>query len=160
MGREIRRVPKGWEHPRDEKGNYRRLFDWSYATAARKWLDDCIAWDNGTAGELQKDPGLKEKYPFFWDYDGAPPDPEYCRPDWAEEATCYQVYETVSEGTPTSPVFETEFQMIDWLVGQGHSPHAAEEFVKAGWAPSFMVIPGVGMAKNMDAFDFLPSRDG
>lgn len=29
MGREVRRVPKGWEHPRDENGNYIPLHDQS-----------------------------------------------------------------------------------------------------------------------------------
>ena len=37
--------------------------------------------------------------------------------DWNEsERTHYQAYENVTIGTPISPVFATEEQMIDWLV--------------------------------------------
>jgi len=27
MGREIRRVSEGWEHPKDARGNYQPLYD-------------------------------------------------------------------------------------------------------------------------------------
>ena len=47
MGREIRRVPANWEHPKDERGNYKPLLDSDFETEARKWLDACKAWDEG-----------------------------------------------------------------------------------------------------------------
>jgi hypothetical protein len=40
MGREIRRVPPNWEHPKDADGNYKSMYDWEYETAAREWLRD------------------------------------------------------------------------------------------------------------------------
>ena len=43
MGREIRRVPKGWEHPRDEGGKYIPMFDQSYDDAAKEWLEGLMA---------------------------------------------------------------------------------------------------------------------
>ena len=97
MGREIRIVPKGWEHPKKRDGSYQPMRDTVYAERAR-------------------------------------------------EPTCYQMYETVSEGTPVTPVFETEDELVDYLVNVGtfwnqkYSREAAEAFVKTGWAPSFVML--------------------
>jgi len=75
MGRKIRSVPPDWEHPKDWKGHYKPLFDRPYEPSAQDWA-------------------------------GGPPDKEYYRPAWTEEeATAFQMYETVSEGTPVSPFF-------------------------------------------------------
>ena len=157
MGREVRRVPANWEHPRNERGQYKSLYDEDFETAARAWLDDAIAWDNGTHEDLVKEPELKQKYPFFWQWAVSPPDADYYRPRWTEEeATHYQVYETVSEGTPVSPVFATLDEMVHWLIGQGYSEHAAREFAKSGWAPTMMSVGRV-LADNIHAFD-LPGR--
>jgi len=69
-----------------------------------------------------------------------PPDREsYRGHPWHEgEATAYQVYETVSEGTPVSPVFSDEASMCTWLHEQGYSPVAVESFVREKYAPSLM----------------------
>jgi hypothetical protein len=32
---------------------------------------------------------------------------------------CFQIYEDVSEGTPVSPVFQTEESLRDWLGAKG-----------------------------------------
>ncbi|MEI8319481.1 MAG: hypothetical protein WCH79_16185, partial [Planctomycetia bacterium] len=41
---------------------------------------------------------------YFAEYDGDPPEVRFYRPDWAPgEATWFQVYETVSEGTSYQP---------------------------------------------------------
>lgn len=97
-------------------------------------------------------------HPFFWQYEGDPPDPKYYRPKWTdEERTHYQVYETVSEGTPMSPVFATKEELIEWLVNDGgddgpHSRQAAERFVEGAWAPSMIIGPG-GMKSGINALD-------
>src|SRR5579864_6349431 len=115
MGREIRRVPPGWEHPRDERGNYKPMFDRSLEEAAAEWKSGYGAWEPA-AHEGQQ----------YWEYAGNPPDPECYRPDWPEETrTAWQVYETVSEGTPVSPVFLDQEEMVRWLIAQGHSDRAA-----------------------------------
>jgi hypothetical protein len=154
MGREVRRVPANWVHPRNERGEFKPMFDQDFGSVAREWLDDAIAWDNGTHENLLREPTLKDKYPFFWQWDDNPPDPEHYRPAWTEaEATHYQMYETVSEGTPVSPVFATPEELVDWIVQNlGHSRHAAEEFVKSGYAPTMMVASG-HLAMNIDTFD-------
>ena len=132
MGREIRRVPLGWEHPRDERtGRYRPLFDKDYESAAREWIAELIQWEAGTH---KAQPDAFSIY--YWEYAGNPPDEDYCRPKFDAEQTCYQIYETVSEGTPVSPVFESLDAMIAWLVNEGYSQTAAERFAQSGWAMS------------------------
>jgi len=54
----------------------------------------------------------------------------------------WQVWETVSEGSPISPVFATSDEMVRWLTDQGYSELAAKEFAKQGWAPSMIMIGG------------------
>lgn len=113
MGCKIRRVPPGWEHPKDVKGNYRPLFNESRAGA-------------------------------------------FYRPEWTEEPTHYQVYETVTEGTPVSPVFASLDEMQVWLIKQGFSEKAAEKFIETGWAPSMVYVPGKGVSGlGIHSLDFL-----
>lgn len=66
----------------------------------------------------------------------------------------WQVWETVSEGSPISPVFATPEGLIDYLVDGGDewsrkqgeggcSREAAENFVKgSGWVPSMTIVGG------------------
>lgn len=150
MGREIRRVPPGWEHPRDDTGRYKPLHDELYKVAAEDWMLEVISWADGSHPDLQKDPELGARY-FFWDWHGGPPDEEYYRPDFTEKPTHFQVYETVSEGTPTSPVFATTDEIVAWLVGEGHSRAAAEGFVKAKWCPSMVMGPRIGVVMGIDS---------
>ncbi len=62
----------------------------------------------------------------------------------------WQIWETVSEGSPVSPVFQTKEKLIAALVKDGHSESAATNFVNGGWAPS-MVISGGVIKSNIDA---------
>lgn len=108
-----------------------------------------------------------EPYRSFCEYHGAPPDPEYYRPDWKpEDCTWWQVWETVSEGTPVTPPFATKDELVDYLVANGDfwdqsrrregcttmncepwSRKAAESFVHgSGWAPSMVIQGGVAMS--------------
>lgn len=127
MGREIRRVPPGWEHPTDEQGHYQPMHDYTHADRMAEWLKDKAEWENGYA--------IKVGHPDmpFEEWECREPDPKYYRPEWKDgEATAYQVYETVSEGTPMSPVFLNLDELTGWLVGQGYSRQAAEQFAKDG----------------------------
>lgn len=173
MGREIRRVPPNWEHPKEQKGQYeygrfvvkevyKPLFDRSFNESAREWLDEMELWLKGEHS-MQLDPDYHAKdYPKtirgYTEYSGAFPDIDYYRPEWDEaECTAYQIYETVSEGTPVSPVFQTEQEIIDWLVEQGHSLNSATQFVNYKWAPSMVmqIQPGGGgtFATGIDSYD-------
>lgn len=140
MGREIRRVPEGWEHPKANqygRYDYLPLHDRSYEEALAEWEDEKRKWDAGERPDSAKaDPEIT-----FTDWHGDAPNADYYRPAWAEESrTHIQIYETVSEGTPVSPVFADNEEAIAWVIENwGRSPEAAREFVEAGWAPSFVI---------------------
>jgi hypothetical protein len=167
MGREIRPVPDGWEHPTEEKPNYHRttmetrfkpLFDRSYEEACAEWWKEAQAWQAGERPDYAGDDSPK----WYWDWNGSPPDVNYYRPEWAdEERTHFQIYETVSEGTPCSPVFATLAEVADWMCqpidrvtwpqynrgkdwqcSQGKTREQAEAFTKVAWAPSGVIIGG------------------
>lgn len=150
MGREIRRVPFDWQHPKREEyipsrdifsegkwvetDDYQPLYDKDYETAAQEWIAEFDQWRAGT--HPQQDEDCK----YFWEYDSPPKEEYYRSRKWTvEEATHYQIYETVSEGKPVSPVFATLDELIEWCVTQGYSRHAAESFAKQGWVPSMVM---------------------
>lgn len=159
MGREIRRVPADWEHPKAEQPwgyAYTPLFDLSFQQAFDEWQSEMEAWFKGEAKyQSADDPRTVEGYVRFA---GVSPDPEDYRPDWPEESrTHYQVYETVSEGTPISPPLPSPEAVIEWLVenpDRVHGPisrEAAEAFVNGGFAPSMVFIPGRGLVGGIQA---------
>jgi hypothetical protein len=72
--------------------------------------------------------------------------------------TWFQVYETVSEGTPVTPPFATKEELVDYLVANGDfwdqhrgdggwSRENAEAFVGAGFAMSLVVNTATGTIK-------------
>jgi hypothetical protein len=151
MGREIRRVPPNWEHPRYER-EYQRPSSWlakkdeyiplhvGYEEALEDFAESIEKKGLSRAIEYHGGGPLKEDYV---DYNG-------------QECTWYQAYETVSEGTPVSPPFSTEDELIDYLVNNGDfwyqrdstfyskpSRAAAEKFVNGGWAVSMTIKNGV-----------------
>ncbi len=143
MSRQIRRVPPNWEHPRNKDGKYKPMYDQVYCAVAQEWLNNCILWSRG------KHPDQHGEYastlPFFWEWDGGPPDEEYYRPAFNVEPTWYQGYEDVSEGTPFTPAFETKAELVDWLVANGDpvfgaiTKEQAESFIDQEWAPSMIM---------------------
>lgn len=172
MGREIRRVPLDWKHPtyRDvgKECEYRyckegyicvadrfhpmfnRLFD----DEMEKWYEEWRLWKKGKHPDQKTFPDRANM--TYAEWNGGPPDPAYYRQrKWAEgEATHYQMYEDVSEGTPVSPIFASLQELEDWLVEDGDWPpahwpqgpmsrEAARAFCGTGWACS-AVITGDG----------------
>lgn len=108
MGREIRKVPSNWEHPKNRSGNYQPMYETFYEDAAQEWIKN---FNEFIPSEFIK---------YYWENE-LPPDEEYCVPYRKEDAIWFQVYETVSEGTPVTPPFETEQQLIDHLCTYGES---------------------------------------
>lgn len=177
MGLEIRRVPANWQHPKEEKLNYHTgqyessflpLYNEPYLTALNEWLSDHRAW------EAHTHPDWTAERPRFWaQWDSNPPNVKYYRPDWpAEEMTWWQVYETVSEGTPVTPPFATQEELIEYLVANGEfwdqrrradgdkggmtcaswSRRAAEQFVKEDQcAPTGIFTPQHGFQTGVEA---------
>lgn len=134
MGREIRRVPPNWEHPKKEHYNvmtrqaeerYQPLYDRDFEGQMREWLDDLDKWLKGEFNRVRAEPpdlnySIDEPYRSFVNWGGNAPDPEYYRPKWSEEeATWFQAYETVSEGTPVSPPFATTEELAQYLAANG-----------------------------------------
>lgn len=175
MGREIRRIPIGWEHPTTEDWRFvrgrgiqrvhefRPMFDAPYMAAALEWDAGWAKWQRG-------EHEYQEEGETFESECGSRPHPDDYFPDWpADERTGWCVYETVSEGTPVTPVFATPEELIDYLVehgdfwdqkrrAQGESlmpcapweREAATRFVTAGWAPSLILADGrIHTAGNM-----------
>lgn len=194
MGREIRRVPANWEHPKKSEPNhrlgimeerYQPMRDTSVESAWAEWQAEFAAWLAGKHDRVIAEYGATnypkaEPYRAFCAWHGAPPEPAYYRPDWDEStATWYQVYETVSEGTPVTPPFATQAELVDYLVthgdfwdqkrrAEGYSGGIpcgpwerknAESFVGAGWAPSMMVTTTEAGTEIKTARDGMGSVD-
>lgn len=170
MGRKIRMVPANWEHPttKDAYGRDRLqpMLDETFASARKEWMDELAKWE---AGERPSyfDASEHPADIAYWEYNSTPPDRAYYRPWSDEEATWFQLWETVTEGTPVSPPFETADELVEYLAEHGDfwdqkrckepdwarlwggtpgvsgwGREAAERFVKAGWAPSMIVADG------------------
>lgn len=118
MGRELRRVPANWEHPKRDNGSYQPMYNTYYGDALNDWLEEHKQWNEGTHPDLKEKPERKEQYPFYAMWGGNPPDVEYYQTKRysEEELTHIQLYETTSEGTPKSPVFPKEQfeQLCEW----------------------------------------------
>ncbi|MEM1225862.1 MAG: hypothetical protein AAGJ40_09195 [Planctomycetota bacterium] len=174
MGREIRMVPPHWDHPKGIRPNgregYQPMFNELFEDAATVWKQGFAKWQSGERPSYYSlEEGEPE--PEFWEYHGGPPGREYYRPWKDDEATWYQVWETVSEGTPVSPPFATKEELIEYLVANGDfwdqkrradsrshvmscdpwPRHVAESFVNGpGWAPS-MVADASGLRSGVEA---------
>lgn len=169
MGREIRRVPANWEHPKMVRlgtSGYENAFKpqhkCSFDDDAADWIKEFIKW---SAGDFPSHAEDDDKKLPFWEWAGSHPD----RDDYVdykdEEPTWWQAYETVSEGTPVSPPFETKEELIQYLADNGDfwdqkrckepkwaslwggipgvsawGIEKATAFVNAAWAPSMVMI--------------------
>lgn len=148
MGREIRRVPANWEHPRDKQGHYMPLYDQDYDTKAREWLHNCLLWSQGTHEDFEK---YGSKYPYYWEWTNNPPDKDYYRPAFTEPVDCFQIYETVSEGTPRSPVFKNRRQLVGWLLKEGHTRRATVLFARSGHVFSMVFSQKTGAVMGIES---------
>ncbi len=120
MGREVRRVPAHWEHPKDATGCYIPLFDGAgFAKRVARWDKEAKKWAEGFRDDYKGGAVAltdKEKGRPFADLDGERPDPKDYMPLWRdEERTHLMMYEGTTEGTPISPAFETAEKLAHWL---------------------------------------------
>ena len=71
----------------------------------------------------------------------------------------YQLWQTVSEGGPVSPVFDTREELARWLSEDGNDRGITTgttfeqwmRFLDAGWAPSMMSSPSTGLISGVEA---------
>ena len=110
IGRELRKVPANWEHPKGDDGRYQPMREEFYGDALNEWLRNHNEWEGGTHPNLIETPELKKKYPFWAMWESNPPDVKHYQTKkyLPEELTHIQLYEDTSEGTPVSPVFRAD----------------------------------------------------
>lgn len=71
----------------------------------------------------------------------------------------WQMWETVSEGSPVSPVKESPEALARWLAENKASSFGSMtatyeqwlSMIKEGWAPSAMLVPGKGLVSGVEA---------
>lgn len=89
-----------------------------------------------------------------WRYD-------HWKPTEPPKGTGYQIWETVSEGSPISPVFATPEELAEWMAtpGRGWATNQGttrEQWLKfingPGWAPSFVGSNKTGLMSGVQAF--------
>ncbi len=184
MSREIRNVPPNWSHPTQMRLNwflgigyrlqlaYVPMHDQCYEDAVAEHAANLAAFD---AGEEEPDAGRIEAATAEAREELHP---RNYRPYSDEEATWFQLFQTVSEGTPVSPPFPTLEELAEYLAEHGdfydqqrvvedahaagrldpdHPPsagwgkEAAEAFCRRGWAPSGLVLNGVASGNAGEA---------
>lgn len=124
MSREVRKVPANWKHPKDEKGHLIPLFGDSLRERVTKWDEEVERWNKGfyrLSGDEWKPKGFDQSGTYE-NRDGSWLKEYEYMPDWPEsERTHYQMYETITEGTPISPVMETPEALARWLADNNTS---------------------------------------
>lgn len=152
MGREIRRVPKNWEHPKESNGNYESLVDdyigslKYYKKEVEEFIEQMTevieSGDVKIYDTLFKTP--QEAFDYLTEDEITPPDIH----DYMPEGSWYQLFENVSEGTPLSPPFETKEELIKWLTdnedfwGNTWGEEGAKDIVNSKYAPSGILVGG------------------
>jgi hypothetical protein len=179
MSREVRRVPVGWKHPVTSNPYWREqehhrlvrggpqsrlhgleerfvgLMSRSLSEAQAEWDAGAAAW---AALDLAHPDDLVARKP--WEYDNGPRPVDGYMPDFDVplEDLGWCLYETVSEGTPTTPVFATAEELIEHLVTVGedydqqpYRREAAERLVAAG--SSFGSFVSLSTADGVQVLD-------
>lgn len=129
MGREVRRVPVDWVHPQ-EHCHYR--------------------------GKMVHIPLMDRESMKYLD-DPSEINPDDYMPEFPADAELgYCIYETVSEGTPLTPVFKTPEDLAIWAMNNPEPIRAGNrsfegwmKFIQAGWAPSF-VADSTGLKSGVE----------
>lgn len=164
MGREVRRVPANWQHPKDEHGNYLALFDGKdYARRVRDWDEGAAKWEEGLRDDFKggwRAMDGTEEGKTYLAWAGSRPYSQDYMPQWTEaEATHYMMYEDTSEGTPISPAFATPEELARWLADNGASAFGDQTASYEGWlrvarggfAVSAVYSPQTGFISGVDA---------
>lgn len=155
MGREVRRVPADWQHPKHHTWRlpgprwvevYKPLYPGEdYQQRVDEWDEECAKWKRGEH-EGQKDEG--ERPECYEQWAGQRPHRDDYMPNWpAEQRTHLMMYKDTSEGTPISPAFATPEELARWLADNGASAFGSDtasyeawlRVARGGWAPSMVV---------------------
>ena len=163
MGREVRRVPADWEHPKNGD-RYIPLYGRSYSEAVKTWDEHNAKWNQGLRDDWSggwKPLNGEEEVETYAEWNGNRPVEADYMPDWPEsDRTHYQMYEDTTEGTPISPVFATPEELARWLAdnvasafaGQTASYDAWLRVCLGGFAPS-AVMDAKGLRSGVEALN-------
>ena len=141
MGREVRRVPADWQHPKEQ------VPDWHTGRMKEKFWRPSYADEESRALAYEQ---FKRQRPHRDDY----------MPNWPKsERTHFMMYEDTSEGTPISPAFATPEELAQWLADTGASAFGSStetydgwlRVAKGGWAPSAIYTPESGFKNGINA---------
>lgn len=160
MGREVRKVAEGWEHPKDNCGEYIPLYEGPFSKYLAQWVEEQHHWDAGEVLDYSKWPKervfkLKDLIHHGYSYEeyaGKCPCKDEYMPEWsADEASMLMMYETCTEGTPISPAFKTPEELALWLVDNNASAFgdltaSYDQWLRVcqgGVAPSAVIVNGV-----------------
>jgi hypothetical protein len=168
MSREIRRVPKNWNHPRKNNGSYKPLCDDYVGTLKyyKESVDDFLRYMTEIIkkGKVKVYDQVWEDPKQLWGYlteDGQmnPPDIHEYMPN----GKWYQLFEGVSEGTPLSPPFETKEELIEWLSNNKDywdevwTREQAQKMLESEYAPSGVMVDGK-IYNSIESLDIKPIK--
>ena len=139
MGREVRMVPKDWQHPKDENGNFIPLLGGDYRAHADEWCEQLRWWIDGDTDKIKYFAECHAENPIdtiwrFVEFAGPPPQQKDYMTLWLNAAADhYMMYEDTSEGTPISPAMPTPEALADWLYENGANAFAGETASREAW---------------------------
>lgn len=157
MGREVRRVPANWQHPKNEFGAFRPMYYSGFEERADEWDEENAKWNRG---EFPKHADAEDKLLTYEQWGGDRPRKCDYMPAWTEaERTHFMMYEDTSEGTPISPAFATPEELARWLADTGASSFGSakatyEQWLRVaqgGYAPSAVYTPDRGLQSGVEA---------
>ncbi len=173
MGREVRKVPADWQHPKQQLPDfrtgcmverYKALYSGDgYQSRVDEWDEECAKWKGGWRPDYA-DADSKEM--TYEQYAGQRPHRDDYMPVWTpEQATHYMMYEDTSEGTPISPAFATPEELARWLADTGASSFGSSTASYEGWlrvaqggfAPSAIYTPATGLVSGVEALEGVQS---
>ncbi|MEY5098408.1 MAG: hypothetical protein RJA36_1127 [Pseudomonadota bacterium] len=140
MGREVRRVPTDWQHPKHWTGGlrgpeerYKPLFPGErYQPAVDEWDDECAKWKAGWRPDHCD--SAEHRAMCYEQWAGQRPHRDDYMPNWpAEQRTHLMMYEDTSEGTPISPAFETPEELARWLADNNASAFGSDTASYEAW---------------------------
>jgi len=173
MSRELVRVPPNYEHPRIivERWNGPRwvmkptFHHTSYEDALSEFEEKKARVGRGELDKYEECYRGKtsEETIANWLEDHSAPEKDWYRNWKVEDATWFQLWQTVTEGGPVSPAFETKEELVEYLVRYGDEfydeeprirpwarDYATDFIMGVGWKPSgaFIKQDGVMIAQD------------
>lgn len=149
MGRELRRVPANWNHPKNAKGNYIPLSQ-NFAESVKNWDERNAKWQAGMRSDYNggwQPKGKECGSMTFEQWEGERPVASDYMPDWSEEEkTHMQMYEDTSEGTPISPVMKSPEELAHWLADNNASAFGSATATYEQWLNTIHRGSAVGCA--------------